>query len=87
VSDKAAINFPAASGGVLRARTWNAPRGGESDPELLKQIKKDPVYGKDFKKLGDNPDVGVDPKGNIILKDVRTGNTLNTDWPFENFLP
>ncbi|MCZ8514932.1 polymorphic toxin-type HINT domain-containing protein [Paenibacillus filicis] len=59
----------------------------EVKPEVLKQIKNDPVYGKEFKKTGNNPDIGVDDLGNIVLKDVRTGKTLQTDWSFESFLP
>lgn len=59
----------------------------EVKPEILKQIKNDPTYGKEFKKMGNNPDIGVDDSGNIVLKDVKTGKTLQTDWGFESFLP
>lgn len=59
----------------------------EIKPEILKQIKQDPVYSKAFKKMGNNPDIGVDSAGNIVLKDVKTGKTLPTNWSFENFKP
>lgn len=56
-------------------------------PEIIKQINKDLVYSKEFKKMGNNPDIGVDSAGNIILKDVKTGKTLQTNWSFESFKP
>lgn len=45
------------------------------------------MYSKEFKKMGNNPDSGVDGSGNIVLKDVRTGKTLQTNWSFESFIP
>jgi hypothetical protein len=59
----------------------------EIKPEIIKQINKDPVYSKEFKKMGNNPDIGIDGSGNIVLKDVRTGKTLQTNWSFESFIP
>ncbi|WP_338081057.1 hypothetical protein [Clostridium saccharoperbutylacetonicum] len=59
----------------------------EIKTEIIKQINKDPVYSKEFKKMGNNPDSGVDGSGNIVLKDVRTGKTLQTNWSFESFIP
>lgn len=59
----------------------------EIKPEILKQIKQDPKYGREFKKMGSNPDIGVDRAGNIVLKDVKTGKTLQTNWAFESFRP
>lgn len=37
--------------------------------------------------MGNNPDIGVDSAGNIILKDVKIGKTLQTNWSFESFKP
>ncbi|AOT68322.1 RHS repeat domain-containing protein [Geosporobacter ferrireducens] len=59
----------------------------EIKPKILKQIKQDSVYGKEFKKMGNNPDIGIDSAGNIVLKDVKTGKTLPTNWSFESFKP
>jgi hypothetical protein len=59
----------------------------EIKPEILKQIQSDPLYSKIFKTMGNNPDIGVDSLGNVILKDVRTGKILPTTWSFESFLP
>ncbi|MBQ4900938.1 hypothetical protein KB559_19040 [Paenibacillus sp. Marseille-P2973] len=59
----------------------------EVKPEILKQIRNDSKYGKDFKKMGNNPDIGIDQNGNIVIKDVKTGKTLPTDWSFDSFLP
>lgn len=56
-------------------------------PEIIKQIKNDPVYGSEFKKMGNNPDIGIDGAGNVVIKDVKTGKTLETNWPFDSFLP
>jgi len=56
-------------------------------PEILKQIRNDPIYSKEFKLMGNNPDIGVDSVGNIVFKNVNTGKTLLTDWLFTNFLP
>lgn len=59
----------------------------EIKPEILKQVKQDPELSKLFKKMGNNPDIGVDELGNIVLKDVSTGKTLSTGWSFESFKP
>ena|GEM_PF-1912661 len=59
----------------------------EIKPEIIKQIKKDSVYSKEFRKMGNNPDIGVDDIGKIVLKDVKTGKTLLTNWSFESFIP
>jgi hypothetical protein len=59
----------------------------EVKPVILDQIKKDSVYRKEFRKLGDNPDIGIDSHRNIVLKSVKTGKTLPTNWSFESFLP
>ena len=56
-------------------------------PLILKQIRNDSVYGKLFKKMGNNPDIGVDELGNIVFKNVKTKEILVTNWPFESFLP
>ncbi|BCJ92676.1 hypothetical protein acsn021_02450 [Anaerocolumna cellulosilytica] len=56
-------------------------------PEIIRQINKDPVYSKEFRKMGNNPDIGVDDFGNIVLKDVRTQKTLQTNWSFKSFIP
>jgi hypothetical protein len=56
-------------------------------PEILKQIKRDPMYKKDFARMGNNPDIGIDNIGNIIFKNVSTKEMLYTKLPFKDFLP
>lgn len=53
---------------------------------ILKQINQDDIYADVFKTMGDNPDIGINKAGEIILKDVKTGQTLQTDWLFEWFI-
>lgn len=55
--------------------------------EILKQISRDSEYGKEFRKMGKNPDIGVDAQGNIVLRNVQTGETLSTNWQLKDFLP
>ncbi|WP_207642560.1 DNRLRE domain-containing protein [Inediibacterium massiliense] len=59
----------------------------EVKPVILKQIKGDSSYGKIFNKMGKNPDIGINELGNIVLKDVKNGKRIETDWRFEHFLP
>ena len=65
----------------------------EVKPVILDQIKKDSVYRKEFRKLGDNPDIGIDSHRNIVFKSAKNSNsnsnskTLPTNWSFESFLP
>lgn len=50
----------------------------EIKPLILKDIRVSKEYSKQFNKMGNNPDIGIDDMGNIILKDVRSGKTLPT---------
>jgi len=59
----------------------------EIKPEIIKQIKNDPVYSKDFYKVGTNPDIGVDSFGNIVLRHPTTKEILPINWPLNDFLP
>lgn len=39
-----------------------------------------------MKKIGStNPDIGVNEKGNIVLKDPKTGKTIETDIPMSSY--
>ncbi|MCE5284537.1 MAG: hypothetical protein LLG02_01625 [Pelosinus sp.] len=85
---KAGLIFPKSNSEMLKlfkidSNTFHK----QVKPEILKQIKQDPVYSKEFAKMGKNPDIGVDSLGNIVLKDVRSGEILQTNWSFSSFLP
>jgi hypothetical protein len=81
-------NFPKSSSDIKRVygvdeKTFHR----EIKPEIIKQIQNNPTYSKVFKRMGNNPDIGIDPGGNIVLKNVRTGTELQTNWPIKSFLP
>lgn len=54
---------------------------------ILKDIRVNKEYSKQFNKMGNNPDIGIDDMGNIILKDVRSGKTLPTKLKFKWYFP
>lgn len=59
----------------------------EIKPLILKDIRVSKEYSKQFNKMGNNPDIGIDDMGNIILKDVRSGKTLPTKLKFKWYFP
>ncbi|MBI4965356.1 MAG: hypothetical protein HY913_18915 [Desulfomonile tiedjei] len=52
---------------------------------IKEQIKKD--HPSELKAIGrpKNVDIGVDPKGNIVLRNKETGREINTDVPLKKY--
>jgi hypothetical protein len=51
---------------------------------IKKQMKKD--FSKELKKLGaNNPDIGINKDGNVLLKNVQTKKTVDTGVSLEKY--
>ncbi len=67
-----------------------ARRLGVSQEAFHRSIK--PAIIRDFpselKNLGtENPDIGINQAGNLVLRDPRSGRTVGTDVPLQSYLP
>jgi hypothetical protein len=67
------------------ARRLGIPRS-ELEKKKHGEILKDPDIADASRKLGArNPDIGISKEGNIVLKNRRTGRTIDTGIPLESF--
>ena len=56
--------------------------------EIKPQILGDENIASFAKKIGaDNPDIGINSSGNIVLKNPINGKTIDTDIPLSDFEP
>ncbi|MCQ1530217.1 pre-toxin TG domain-containing protein [Lutispora saccharofermentans] len=81
------IKFPDAK---WYERTYGLGKGRfhEVKGDILKQLtSKDSPYKALMKKVGDNPDIGLDDLGNIVIKSRKNGVQFETDLSFDSFLP
>ena len=77
---------PSGGKAVYPSKAIMAKRLGVSEDKFHNKTKKDILKDlNDKKKLGKNPDIGVNEAGNISLRSVENGREIQTDVPLSTY--